>query len=133
MQITMVTTYLVISLITSGFCRPTQIQGLLEAALFPVRAVKGLIEAADDALPLVVKSTEDITSVLPLLESLRMAAVEAHQNKQKAVQTFSRSFLCHLSGKESCREEEVQALNTSGLQTTTENAMKAKDKQKNSR
>ena len=32
-----------------------QIQSLLEAALFPVRAVKGLIEAADDALPLVVK------------------------------------------------------------------------------
>ena len=28
---------------------------MLEAALFPVRAVKGLIEAADDALPLVVK------------------------------------------------------------------------------
>ena len=30
-----------------------------------------------------MQSTEDITSVLPLLESLRMAAVEAHQNKQK--------------------------------------------------
>ena len=29
--------------------------GLLEAALFPVRAVKGLIKAADDTFPLVVK------------------------------------------------------------------------------
>merc|ERR1712055_146897 len=108
MQPTMVTCFIFILLITSGVCRPTQIQGplsgFLEAALSPVQAVSGLIKAANDTFPLVVKGIQDIRADLPLLESLRLAAVKTHQNKQQAVQTFSRSFLCHLSGQDSCRE-----------------------------